>query len=429
MLTRRSLTAGLGAFAALGSFGARAAAKSIAYWSHNYPSLLSIVDGTMAPGFQKDSGVTVAHDNFETNELDIKVLTAWVGGGGPDLVSTGDNNLPGYVARKLVAEVDPVALGFASLTELIDFYEPGALNGYMIDGKLYGIPMDAAALSMYYRRDLFKEVGLDPDKPPTTWEEVTEYGKRLTKRDASGHIIRAGWGWEARSLSSHFYYWGACLPQKGADFLSADGLKNGFDNDAGISAFQFVYDTFNTSHISALGLAPTVGVIDDFGAGRVAMTNAGFWLSPSLEAQYPKVTYKDGVYGIARLPQFSQGKRVTRLNPWVFMVSAQSAQQKEAWQFIGYMTKSRQSQALWLQKAQYIQPVKGYADTPEMRAIPFGQIFVKDTSIGVPTPRTPKFNQLATAVARAYDEMSGSGTKPEQVVPDLAKRVDRLLRG
>ena len=163
--------------------------------------------------------------------------------------------------------------------------------------------------------------------------------------------------------------------------------------------------------------------------GRVAMTNAGFWLSPSLEAQYPKVTYKDGVYGIARLPQFSQGKRVTRLNPWVFMVSAQSAQQKEAWQFIGYMTKSRQSQALWLQKAQYIQPVKGYADTPEMRAIPFGQIFVKDTSIGVPTPRTPKFNQLATAVARAYDEMSGSGTKPEQVVPDLAKRVDRLLRG
>jgi multiple sugar transport system substrate-binding protein len=298
----------------------------------------------------------------------------------------------------------------------------------MVGGKLYAIPMDGAALSMFYRRDLFKEAGLDPDKPPTTWEEVTEYGKQLTKRDNNGHIIRAGWGWEARSLSSHFYYWGTLLPQKGADFLNKDGTKNGFDNDAGMAAFQYLYDNFNTSHISALGLAPTIGVIDDFGAGRVAMTNSGFWLPPSLEAQYPKVTYKDGIYGIARLPQFADGKRVTRLNPWVWMVSSQSRMQKEAWQLIAYMTKSRESQALWLQKAQYIQPVKGYADTPEMAAIPYGKILVADTRIGVPTPRTPQFNQLATATARIYDEISASGAKPERAVPEFARRVDRLLK-
>ena len=52
MLSRRSLTAGLGALATLGSFRARAAGKSVTYWSHNYPSLLSIVDDTMVPGFQ-----------------------------------------------------------------------------------------------------------------------------------------------------------------------------------------------------------------------------------------------------------------------------------------------------------------------------------------------------------------------------------------
>ena len=48
--------------------------------------------------------------------------------------------------------------------------------------------------------------------------------------------------------------------------------------------------------------------------------------------------------------------------------------------------------------------------------------------IGVPTPRTPQFNQLATAVARAYDQISANGAKPATVVPDLAKRVDKLLQ-
>jgi len=45
----------------------------------------------------------------------------------------------------------------------------------------------------------------------------------------------------------------------------------------------------------------------------------------------------------------------------------------------------------------------------------------------VPTPRTPKFNQLATLVARAYDQISASGDAPDKVVSALAKNIDRML--
>ncbi len=431
-LHRRTLLKGLGAaapMAALATERARAADKTIVYWSHNYPSLGKIVSETMAPGFEKQGGLPITYSTFETNQLETKILTGWVGGaGGPDLVSIGDNNLPGYVHRKLIAPVDPTAFGFSTLQELIDAYEPGALTGFMVDGKLYGIPMDSASLSMYYRKDMFKEAGLDPDKPPTTWEEVTEYGKKLIKRDSAGHVIRAGWSWEARSLSSQFYYWGTLLPQKGVDFLNADGTRNGFNNAAGMAAFQFLYDTFNTSQISALGLAPVISPIDDFGAGKTAMMNSGFWLAPSLEAQYPAVNYKDGIYGIARLPQFASGKKATRLNPWVWMVSANSKVIKETWQFVSYMTKSPVNQAIWVSQAQYIQPWKGLSTSPTMQGIPYASVFLEDSKLGVPTPRTPQFNQLATAVARAYDQISANGARPEVVVPDLAKRVDRLLQ-
>lgn len=428
-LNRRDVVAGLGAAAlAVAVPRARAAGSKLVYWSHNYPSLIEIVTKTMAPGYTKQGGGEVEYDNFETNQLETKVLTAWSGGsGGPDIVSIGANNLSNYIYRKMVAPVDPAAFGFASLEELIAAYEPGSLDSFIVGDKLCAIPMDLASISLYYRKDFFKEAGLDPEKPPTTWEEVAELGPKLVKRDSSGNIIRAGYSWEARSLPSHFYYWGTLLPQKGVDFLNADGAKNGFDNANGVAAFRYLYDSFHTRPFAALGLAPVISPIDDFGAGRTAMLNSGFWLAPSLEQQYPKVTYKDGVYGIARLPQFAGNKPATRLNPWVWVVNAKSPAIKDAWGFISYMTKSPEHQAIWARQAQYMQPWNGFMQNTGLDSVPYAKVFMADLAIGVPQPQTPKFNELSKLVARAYDQISATGDQPEKVVATLAKSIDRML--
>lgn len=420
--------AGAAAFGSLLSGVGRSQGKTIVYWGHNYPSRVKIVNEIMGPSFKREAGIAVDHSDFDTNQMEPKILTAWAGGGqGPDLVSVGDYNLPNYVYRKMVVPVDPTAFGFKNQNELLAAYEPHALDGLIVDGKLYAIPMDQGSISMVYRKDFFKEAGLDPESPPKTWEELIETALKLTKRDASGKVIRAGLAWEARSISSHFYYWGTLLPQKGVDFLSPDGKKNGFNNAGGMAAFEYLYDTFNTWRIAALGLAPTISPIDDFGAGRVAMMNTGFWLPPSMEAKYPDVSYAKGVYGVMRLPQFKTGKQATRLNPWVWMVSARSKMQKETWQFVAYMTKDPKNQSIWATQAQYLQPWKGMKSRQEVTAIPYARIFLEDLAIGVPTPRTVKYAELATSVAKAYDRISANGEKPEAVVPDLAKQVDRLL--
>jgi multiple sugar transport system substrate-binding protein len=434
-LSRRSVMQGIGAAALAstarlhkGRTALAQAAQPVVYWGHNYPSRVRIVNDIMVPGFKKESGIEVVHNDFETNQLITKIVTGWAGGqGGPDLVSVGDYQLAEFIYRQLLAPVDPSAFGFDSQEELIDAYEPGVLKGFIFDGKLYGVPMEHGSISLFYRRDFFEEADLDPDRPPTTWEEVMDMGQKLTKRDANGKIVRAGWGWEARSLSSHFYYWGTLLPQKGVDFLNEDGTANGFSNDAGMAAFQYLYDTYHGEAISALGLAPTISPIDDFGTGLVAMINSGIWLPPAMERKYPSVSYADGVYGIARLPQFTDGTEATRLNPWVWAVSANSPVQKEAWQFVAYMTGSPENRAIWLEEAQYIQPWKGFEDIPAAKAIPYIDVFLADMKIGVPTPRTPRFNELASHVARAYEQIAANGQPPEQVVTRLANDIDYML--
>ena len=47
------------------------------------------------------------------------------------------------------------------------------------DGKLYFIPTTLQGHVVYYNKKLYKDAGLDPDKPPTTWAEVDQDVRRL----------------------------------------------------------------------------------------------------------------------------------------------------------------------------------------------------------------------------------------------------------
>src|SRR5687767_2751039 len=49
------------------------------------------------------------------------------------------------------------------------------------DGKIYAIPFFQVAQALYYRKDYFREAGLDPTKPPRTWEEFYEYAQKLSE--------------------------------------------------------------------------------------------------------------------------------------------------------------------------------------------------------------------------------------------------------
>ena len=55
------------------------------------------------------------------------------------------------------------------------------LNYYTIDGQLYSMPFNTSNAVLYYNKDMFREAGLDPDKPPATFSEFREYAKKMTK--------------------------------------------------------------------------------------------------------------------------------------------------------------------------------------------------------------------------------------------------------
>jgi len=78
--------------------------------------------------------------------------------------------------------------------------EPAVRNYYSVDGKLYPMPFNSSNPVLYYNKDMFKAAGLDPEKAPRTWAEVTEAARKLVVKDASGKTVQYGcsfaiYGW------------------------------------------------------------------------------------------------------------------------------------------------------------------------------------------------------------------------------------------
>ncbi len=115
--------------------------------------------------------------------------------------------------------------------ELIADIYPNILNACSIDGEAYGVPMYVSPFIMYYNKDLFEKAGLDPNTPPTTYDEMLEIAPKLAAltTDDGNKVYPFGLTTASVPVS------GACLTSSvhnfGGTVLDADGnlaIDDGF---------------------------------------------------------------------------------------------------------------------------------------------------------------------------------------------------------
>lgn len=109
-------------------------------------------------------------------------------------------------------------------------FEQNVLSYYKVNNQFYSMPFNTSGPILYYNKDAFKAAGLDPEKPPATFEDVATAAKALTKKDSSGGYVQQGIG---------FYIYGWFLEQSVAtqNALYADN-GNGRDKPATKAIFN-----------------------------------------------------------------------------------------------------------------------------------------------------------------------------------------------
>ena len=106
------------------------------------------------------------------------------------------------IAKKQVADLNDEFAGSAYASK----FNPKVLQaGQGSDGHVYGIPWSAYGIGLQYNRTLFKQAGLDPDKPPTSWDEIRADAKQIADKTGQAGFAQmtksATGGWMLTTLT------------------------------------------------------------------------------------------------------------------------------------------------------------------------------------------------------------------------------------
>ncbi|MDQ0897813.1 extracellular solute-binding protein [Paenibacillus sp. V4I7] len=181
--------------------------------------------------------IKVKHEELATGGKDREqYLTAMAGGQGPD--ATPNNPYPDmekYIKQGFALDITDRWNSYADKGN----YIPSSLEAANRDGKVYGVPNDMYVTPLIYNKKLFKEAGLDPAKPPATWDEFVDAAKKLTD-PSKGQIGYNILGMDWADWFFEYYVW-----QAGGDLTKKndDGTATlTFTSDPAVTALQFYKD-------------------------------------------------------------------------------------------------------------------------------------------------------------------------------------------
>ncbi len=198
------------------------------------------------------------------------------------------------------------------------------------DEKQWAIALGANSLALYYNKTIFREAGLDPEKPPQTWHDFLNYALQIKKatggKSATGEEIwTAAIGCVGNVAQDHNILEMIAV-QMGQKPVSDSLTQSLVDQPKFVEALEF-YTDFVKKHGIWTEEAPHEARA--FLENRCAMVMSGSW--------YVRV-FKNGEidFAIAPIPQIDPNNKYVHATFWGEVVSADCKHPDIAWDFIKF---------------------------------------------------------------------------------------------
>jgi multiple sugar transport system substrate-binding protein len=278
----------------------------------------------------------------------------------------------------------------------------------MYEGAQYGLPWLGDAMIFPYNRAHFEEVELDPNAPPTTWDQVIEFGERLTTGDRYGFALMGG-----RQVQVMCTY-AAILFAQDVEFYDAAGRPQ-FATPQGIAAMQKL--------ANLVPISPPAAATWDIVSAAEAVAQGVC----STEIQWPGVlgTLIDPEAPVAGQMAYAPPPGRGPLGGWGAAISAYSRNKEATWLLINYLTTPR------IQK-EYA--AKGYAITaealfsdPEIQKVyPYAEAAGQAMASGYPWPRSQESVDVFTIMTEHCNAVVVGQEEPEAAARAMDAEVLQL---
>ncbi|GAA0259880.1 sugar ABC transporter substrate-binding protein [Cryptosporangium japonicum] len=312
--------------------------------------------------------------------------------------ASGAEQLPDVLATDVVYAPNYASKGvFQDLTKRVDTLSfkdtlaPAHMKTATYQDKVYGVPHDIDLSALFYNKVLFTKAGLDPEKPPTTMEEVY---RAATKIDALGGGVDGYFFGGACPGCTLFTTW-PMIWASGDTVLNEEGTASTVDNPTAAK----VYELYKKMY--AEGLVPKAVKneggptwVQAFGEGKIGIQPLGatalqtFTEGPQLEV------------GVAPIPGLTGGES-SFVGGDVVGISSNSTKAAQAWDFIAW-TLSEDAQVEVIAKNKNITVRSDLADNTYAQQDPRLKVFNDLAGKG----RTP----ISVNFGKTYNDPNGPWT-------------------
>ncbi|WP_249897893.1 ABC transporter substrate-binding protein [Paenibacillus sp. PK3_47] len=340
---------------------------------------------------------------------------------GPDLIQVYEIGSKFMIDSKLIT---PVQQFIDEDNYDLSGLEPNIIRYYTIDDKLNAMPFNTSNPILYYNKDAFKAAGLDPEKPPATFEEFEAAAAALSKDGKAGATI-AIYGWFMEQLFAN----------QNADYVNnGNGRESAateslLASEAGVKTLEWWKKMVDDGVVANLG-RDTDDTDAAFAAGQVAMTlNSTASLRNMVEAAGGK--FEVGTGFLPKPEAAKEGGVIVGGASLYIMNNKPEAQQKAAWEFIKYVA-SPEVQADWSVNTGYFPIHQGAYDQQVLKdnmvkypqfQTAVDQLHASSASAATSGAVMGVFPEARQIVEGAIEEALNGQKQPKQALEDAAKQI------
>jgi multiple sugar transport system substrate-binding protein len=367
-----------------------------------------------------------AVEKFNSQNKDITIkLTEIPSDSLPDQFSTAltANEAPDIISIDLV--LVPYFSSIGAFTDIKDRFESldfkDKFNQTMVHlgewkGAQNALPFSADVSALVYNKGHFQEAGLDPERPPVTWQELRESASALTTGGRYGYVYSGG---EPGGHMFTFmpYVWG-----NGGEFLNENGTKALIDGPEAVEALRFFVELTRKYDVTPPGVVAYLGDEADiaFSSGRASMVTTGNFAIDVLNTEAPDLDF-----GVTLIPK-NEGKQHSSFSGGeLIAIPADSEYEEEAWEFIQFALSEEIQIDAWAKNGTI--PVRSdFFDNEYFQKEPKYKVFAEALTVAE-CPYTTKYNELYNPLLVAMQNALRGKQSPEEAFSQAAARMNEIL--
>lgn len=352
---------------------------SIRFWSHNNPAFVKTNEELVKKYMDANPNVEVKYENFPYADLITTIQTQMAAKTEADVIEMFGSWVQSYAKGGTLAELPGDLM---SLATAHDKFYAAPLDGYVWNGKLFGLPNEYNLENggVLVNKKMFETAGLKYPPAWASWDELVADAKKLTKMDGSTMTV-AGFDYVTDD-GLGFLFWEGVL-ERGGEYFDKDGVHLNFLTDQAAATVQWLVDMAQKDKVvdpvTFNGATNWVG--DSFFQNLVGIGYIGPWIVPVSRENH--ADYKDP-WDYVTCPHYGDKMSFAADSGWGKVVSPNSKAIDKAWNFSLFWAENQENAHFWNVGTGTVPALKAVAEDPKLltdmnwlgpslKVLPFGR--------------------------------------------------------